>query len=75
MIPIEIHRPALLTSAFDIVFYKGGLISESFSYWLQSPKKKMCQKGAVKNYPEHLLFRWIDLTIVFGTFFEIEAFV
>ena len=69
MIPIEIHRPALLTSAFDIVSYKGGLILESFSYGLQSPKK------CVKNYSEHLLFRWIDLRIVFGTVFEIGASV
>ena len=69
MIPIEIHRPALLTSAFDVVSYKGGLISESFLYWLQSPKK------CAKNYPEHLLFRWIELRIVFGTFFEIGASV
>ena len=38
---------------------KGGLISESFSYWLQSPKK------CAKHYPDHLLFRWIELKIVF----------
>lgn len=33
----------------------GGLISESFSLWLKSPKKE------VLNYSlEHLFFRWID---------------
>ena len=69
MIPIEIHRPALLTSAFDVVSYKGGLISASFSYWLQSKKK------CAKNYPEHLLFRWTELRIFVGTFFEIGASV
>ena len=43
---------------------KGGLISESFSYFgLQSPEK--CDK----NYPEHLLVWWIELRIVFDTFF------
>ena len=34
---------------------KGGSISESFSRCLQSPKK---------HYPEHLLFRCIELRIV-----------
>ena len=33
---------------------KGDLTSESFSLWLQS------LLGA-KNYPKHLLFRWIEL--------------
>ena len=42
---------------------KGGLISESFSLWVQSPKK------CAQNYPEHLFFWWIELRIVFGTFF------
>ena len=47
---------------------KGGLISESFSFWLKSPKK-------VPNlHPEHLLFRWIELKIVFWhIFWEIGA--
>ena len=31
---------------------KGGLISESFSLWLKSPKKKV-----PNHYPEHLFFR------------------
>ena len=39
---------------------KGGLITESFSRWLQSPKK------CAKNYPEHLFFRWIQVRIFFG---------
>jgi hypothetical protein len=40
---------------------KGGLISESFSLWLKSPKK-------VPNYsPEHLHFRWIVLCYLHGS--------
>ena len=35
--------------------FKGGLISEKFSHWLQSPKK------CANHYPEHVLFRWIEL--------------
>ena len=49
---------------------KGGSISESFSRWLQS------LVGA-KNYPEHLLFRWIelknrDLTHILGEWSQSE---
>ena len=49
---------------------KGGLTSESFSRWLQS------LVGA-KNYPEHLLFRWIelknrDLTHILGEWSQSE---
>ena len=44
---------------------KGGLISESFSLWLQSPRK--CAKKLF------LRFRWIELKIVIRrTFWEIE---
>ena len=42
---------------------KGGLISESFSFRVQSPQK------CAKNYPEHLVFRWIELRIVFWHIF------
>ena len=42
---------------------KGGLISESFSIWLKSLKKKVPNR-----YPEHYLF-WIVLRIDFGKFF------
>ena len=42
---------------------KGGLISESFSLWLKSPKK------LPNHYPEHLLFRWIFLRIGIGHLF------
>ena len=38
---------------------KGGLISKSFSFWLKSPKK------VPDHNPEHLLFRWIVLKIMF----------
>ena len=42
---------------------KGGLVSESISLWLKSPKR-------VSNYsPEHLLFRWIVLKDVIWHFF------
>ena len=37
---------------------KGGLISESFSLWLKSPKK------VPNHYFEHFLFRWIVLRVV-----------
>ena len=33
---------------------KGGLISESFARWLQSPQK------CAKHYPEHLLLYQVD---------------
>ena len=42
---------------------KGGLISESFSLWIK------CSKNVSNDYLEHLLFMWIVLRIVFGTFF------
>ena len=37
---------------------KGGLISESFSLWLKSPKY------VPNHYPVHLLFRWIVFRIM-----------
>jgi hypothetical protein len=47
---------------------KGGLISESFSCWIQSPKKWP------KDYPDHLLFWWVELRIFFfHIFWEIGA--
>ena len=39
-------------------FSKGGLISDSFSFWLKSP-----QKGT-KNYPDHYLTKEKILRIV-----------
>ena len=42
---------------------KGGLITESFSRWLQSPKK------CGKNYPDLYPSKEKMLRIVFGTFF------
>ena len=42
---------------------KGGLISESFTLWVQSPQK------CAKNSLEHLLFRWIELRVSFGVIF------
>ena len=42
---------------------KGGLIPEGFSIWLQSPKK------CAQIYPDHLLFRWIELMILWTHFF------
>ena len=45
---------------------KGGLISGSFSLWLDPPR------NVPKNYPKHLLFsRWKKIMIFVGTFFEI----
>jgi hypothetical protein len=44
-------------------FTKGGLISESFSLWLKSPKK------GVKNYPEHYpLKEWMLRIVIWYLF-------
>ena len=48
--------------------FKGGLISERFSRWLISSKK------CAKHYPEHLIFRLIEVGIViWHLFWEIGA--
>ena len=50
---------------------KGGLISESFSVWLQSPKKK-----GPNQESEHLLYRWIYKcfkVVIWHPFLEIRA--
>ena len=48
--------------------FKGGLISERFSHWLISSTK------CAKHYPEHLIFRLIEVRIViWHLFWEIGA--
>ena len=44
-------RPILCKQNYRVFFAKDGLISESFSFCLNSPKK------GSNHYPEHLLFR------------------
>ena len=56
------------TQFLCVCMSKGGIISESFSRWIQSPKK------CAQTYPEHLLFRWIELRMVIWHIFgEIAA--
>ena len=48
----------LIPTLKSLEYPKGGPISESYCLWLQNLKQ------CARNYPEHLLFMWIELTIV-----------
>ena len=52
-----------ITIYSKLVYFKGGLISDSFTLWLHLPK------NVPNHYPEHLFFRWIVLNIVILLFF------
>ena len=42
------------------IHLKGGIISDSFSRWLQTPIK------CAKKYPDRVLFRWIVIKHFYG---------
>ena len=56
-----------LLNQIDLQVNKGGLISESFSLWLNPPN------NVPNHYPEHVFFMWIvNRTVIWHIFWRIE---
>ena len=63
-VTIAVHG---LLNQIDLQVDKGGLISESFSLWLNPPN------NVPNHYPEHVFFMWIvNRTVIWHIFWRIE---